>query len=219
MQERSEQLLTYLYWCLWSIISKELRLAVFEKSCGKNSVQLWFSAQLSCCSKLASKHSAQLSCCLKVVTFVKKLKLVQNTVHNCPVARNWRQNTLRKCRFAWNWRLLLKSLKLLKTACATVNLVKWACLVRNVQTSSNSPLLFKFSSIFLLGQKRADIFKVTIFVQKSVRINELLEISPFFKNRKLCRTECASGDLRKLRCARKERATFNYLYWCVWSII
>ena len=157
MQEKSEQLLTYLYWCLWSIISKELRLAVFEKSCGKNSVQLWFSAQLSRCSKLAS-------------------------------------NTLRNCRFASNWRLLLKSLKLLKTTRATVNLLKWACLVRNVQTSSNSPLLFKFSSIFLLGQKRADIFKVTIFVQKSVRINELLEIRAFFQKQ-----EIVQNRVRKCR--------------------
>ena len=71
MQEKSEQLLTYLYWCLWSIISKELRLAVFEKSFGQNSVQLWFSAQLSCCSKLASKHSAQLSFYLKVANCEK----------------------------------------------------------------------------------------------------------------------------------------------------
>ena len=159
MQEKSEQLLTYLYWCLWSIISKELRLAVFEKSFGENSVQLWFSAQLSCCSKLASKPSAQLSFCLKVATFVKKLKLVQNTVHNCLVARNWRQNTLRNCRFAWNWRLLLKSLKLLKKARATVNLLKWACLVRNVQTSSNSPLLFKFSSIFVVRSETCRHFQ------------------------------------------------------------
>ena len=30
-----------------------------------------------------------------------------------------------------------------------------------------------------VDQKRADIFKFTIFVQKSVRINESLEISAF----------------------------------------
>ena len=54
-----------------------------------------------------------------------------------------------------------------------------------MQTSSNSPLLCKFSSIGLLGQKRGDIFKFTIFVQKSVRINELLEISAFFQKREI----------------------------------
>ena len=37
----------------------------------------------------------------------------------------------------------------------------------------------------LLGQKRGDIFKFTIFVQKSVRINELLEISAFFQKLKI----------------------------------
>ena len=31
----------------------------------------------------------------------------------------------------------------------------------------------------VFDQKRADIFKFTIFVQKSVRINESLEISAF----------------------------------------
>ena len=43
----------------------------------------------------------------------------------------------------------------------------------------------------LFGQKRADIFKFTIFVQKSLRNNKLLEISAFFKKEKLCKTECA----------------------------
>ena len=59
MQEKSAQLLTYLYWCLWSIISKELGLAVLSKSCEKNPVQLWF------CLKLTSKRYAQLWFCLK----------------------------------------------------------------------------------------------------------------------------------------------------------
>ena len=73
MQEKSAQLLTYLYWCLWSIISKEILLAVFDKSCGKNSVQLWF------CLKLASKRYVQLWFCLRCAPFVnnrrKTLKL------------------------------------------------------------------------------------------------------------------------------------------------
>ena len=54
--------------------------------------------QLSQCSILASKHSAQLSLSLKSATFFKKLNLVKNTVHNCPVARNWRQNTVSQLR-------------------------------------------------------------------------------------------------------------------------
>ena len=59
------------------------------------------------------------------------------------------------------------------------------CDVRNAQTSSNSPLLWKFSSVSLLGQKRGDIFKFTVFVQKSVRINELLEIRAIFQRREI----------------------------------
>ena len=37
----------------------------------------------------------------------------------------------------------------------------------------------------MFDQKRADIFKFTIFVQKSVRINELLEISAFLQKREI----------------------------------
>ena len=73
MQQKSAHLLTYLYWCLWSIISKQLRFAVSDKSCGKSSVPLWF------CLKLASKRYAQLWFCLKCAPFVnnrrKTLKL------------------------------------------------------------------------------------------------------------------------------------------------
>ena len=65
-------------------------------------------AQLSCCWQLASKHSAQLSNCLNLASFDNKLKLVQNTVRNCPFAWNWRQNTMRNCRFSWILRILLK---------------------------------------------------------------------------------------------------------------
>ena len=46
-------------------------------------------AQLSCCSKLESKHFAELSFSSKLATFVKELKLVPNTVRNCPVICNW----------------------------------------------------------------------------------------------------------------------------------
>ena len=68
---------------------QEIRFPVLDKTCKMQR------AQPCCCSKLASNHSAQLSFCLKLVTFVKKLNLVQNTMRNCPVAENWRQNTLR----------------------------------------------------------------------------------------------------------------------------
>ena len=37
----------------------------------------------------------------------------------------------------------------------------------------------------LFGQKRGDLFKFNIFVQKSVRINELLEISAFFQKHEI----------------------------------
>ena len=43
-------------------------------------------AQLSCCLKLAPNHTAQLSFCLKWATFLKKLKLVQNTVRSRAIA-------------------------------------------------------------------------------------------------------------------------------------
>ena len=42
---------------------------------------------------MASKHCAQLSFFLNLATFVKRLKLVEKTVRNCPVSRNWPQNT------------------------------------------------------------------------------------------------------------------------------
>ena len=74
---------------------------------------------------------------------------------------------------------------MLKRVRAIVNLLKWECLIRNVQTPSNSPLLCKFESIGLFGQKRGHIFKFTIFEQKSVRINELLEISIFLQKQEI----------------------------------
>ena len=42
-----------------------------------------------------------------------------------------------------------------------------------------------FSSIDLLGQKRGDFFKLTIFVQKSLRINEWLQITFFCQKREI----------------------------------
>ena len=66
-------------------------------------------AQLSCCSKLAPNHTAQLSFCLKWPIFLKKLKLVQDTVRNRAVTRNWPLVRLRNCRFASDWVALLGS--------------------------------------------------------------------------------------------------------------
>ena len=51
-------------------------------------------AQLFCCSKMAPKHSAQMSFRSRLATFVKKRKLVQNTVRNCRVAWNLGLNSL-----------------------------------------------------------------------------------------------------------------------------
>ena len=81
-------------------------------------------AQLSFCSTLATNHNAQLSFCLKWATFLIKLKLVQNTVRNRAVARNWPQVRLRNCPFAWNWPVLLGSQNLWKTLCKTFLLIE-----------------------------------------------------------------------------------------------
>ena len=69
---------------------------------------------------MAPNHTAQLSFCLKLATFLNKLKLVQNTVRNHAVARNWPQVRLCNCRFASNWTVLLGRKSLYETACATV---------------------------------------------------------------------------------------------------
>ena len=139
---------------MWSIIFKELRFAVLDKTCAKHR------PQLCCCLKLAPNHTAQLLFCFKLNGIVEKLRLVQKTVHNCPVAQNWRQNTVRNCCFGWNWRLASKSLKLCKTDRATVNLLKLACQVRNVQTSSNLPFLGKTVSFVKKVKKKTTWQKI-----------------------------------------------------------
>ena len=120
MQEKSAQLLTYLYWCLWSIISKELLLAVFDKSCGKNSVQLWF------CLKLASKRYAQLWFCLKCALFVnnrrKTLKLCKAVLDKtCRKQRaqpcccsKLAPNHTAQLSFCLKWATFVKKLKLVQ---------------------------------------------------------------------------------------------------------
>ena len=74
------------------------------------------------------------------------IKLVQNSVRNLAVARNWRQNTLRNCRFA-----CVKNVKKTTTrqnipqilpkayeekGGATINLPKLVCVVNNIQPTS-----------------------------------------------------------------------------------
>ena len=97
---------------------QEIRFAVLDKTCKKQRSQPY------CCSKLASNHSGQLLFCFKLARIVRNVKLVWNTVRNCPVARNWRQNTLRNCLFVRNWLLLLRSQNLSKTPCATLLLLE-----------------------------------------------------------------------------------------------
>ena len=62
---------------MWSLISKELRFAVLDKTCAKQRAQLW------CYLKLAPNHIVQLSFCLKWATIVKKQEIDQNRARNC----------------------------------------------------------------------------------------------------------------------------------------
>ena len=65
------------------------------------------------------------------------IKLVQNSVRHCAVARNWRQNNLRNCCFACVKNVKKTTtrqniLKILPKAyeekgCATINLPKFVC--------------------------------------------------------------------------------------------
>ena len=94
---------------MWSIIFNELRSAVLDKTCAKQS------AQLVCCSKShEANHTAQLSFCLKFANIVKKLNLVQNKVRNYPVAGNWRQNTLAQLSFGLKFTPCVKQLRIVK---------------------------------------------------------------------------------------------------------
>ena len=62
----------------WSL--KKVRFAVLGESSAKERAQLY------CCLKLAPNHTWQLSFCFKLARIVKKVKLVQETVRNDPVA-------------------------------------------------------------------------------------------------------------------------------------
>ena len=61
-------------------MSNELRFAVLGKTSAKER------AELCCCLKLATNDTLQLSFCFKLARIVRKPKLVQQTVRNCPVA-------------------------------------------------------------------------------------------------------------------------------------
>ena len=80
MKKNKAQLQIYLNWFVWSIISNNLWSAFLDKTCAKQS------AQLVCCSKLhKANQTAQLFLFLKFAPKVKKLNLVQKTVHNYSV--------------------------------------------------------------------------------------------------------------------------------------
>ena len=61
-------------------MSNKLPFAVLGKTSAKERPQLY------CCFKLAPNHTLQLLFCFKLARIVKKVKLVQETVSNCPVA-------------------------------------------------------------------------------------------------------------------------------------
>ena len=73
-------------------------------------------------------------------------KLVENGVHNCAVARNWRQNTLRnsRCACVKNVKKTTTRQNILKRlpkayeekGSATINLPKFVCVVNNIQQTS-----------------------------------------------------------------------------------
>ena len=91
--------------CLFKLASKILCETVVVLEIGDSSKKAKPCAKTLCATvrllkKFASQSSAQLTFCLKLATFVNKLRLVQNTVRNCPVSSNRRQNTLRNCRSA-----------------------------------------------------------------------------------------------------------------------
>ena len=91
----------------------------------------------SCAKYFDAKHSAQLSFCLNLGTFVKKPKLVQKTVRNCPVAWNWRQHTLRNCRFFINLATFVKRLKLAERTVAHGVLDKFLLVNKRHQAQAN----------------------------------------------------------------------------------
>ena len=51
-------------------------------------------------------------------------KTCKTSVHNPAVARNWTRIALRNCRFASNWPVIIGSLSLWETQCATVLLLE-----------------------------------------------------------------------------------------------
>ena len=121
-EKKKAQLQIDLHWFVWSIISNKLRFAVLDKTCAKQS------AQLVCCSKSnKANHTAQLSFCLKFAPIVEKQNLVQNTVRNYRVARNWCQNTLAKLSFGLKFTPCVKKAKNCSNPSATVNYLKFSC--------------------------------------------------------------------------------------------
>ena len=126
---------------MWSIISKELRFAVLDKTSTKQR------AQVCCCLKLAPYHTTQLSFCLKLARIVNNLKLVQKTVRNCPVAQIWSQNILHNnCfRFARCVAQLFCCLKLEPNHTAQLSFcLKWVTFVKKQEIVQNRARNCKF---------------------------------------------------------------------------
>ena len=138
--KKGTHLLIYANWFVWSIISKELRFPVLDKTSTKQR------AQVCCCLKLAPYHTTQLSFCLKLARIVNNLKLVQKTVRNCPVAQIWSQNILHNClRFAPCVAQLFCCLKLAPNHTAQLSFCwKWATFVKKQQIVQNRARNCKF---------------------------------------------------------------------------
>ena len=162
---------------------------------------------LSCCLKFASKHSAQLSFCLKWATFYIKLKLVQNTVRNPAVAKNWPDVGLRNCCFAWNWPVLLGSQNMWKTPCTTFLLLqidpKSHCatvvfLGRQSLRKTPCALFLLLEIAFKTLCASVVLLRITVFIYTTWQ--KILTVWPITFGKE-------SAELR------------IYLSWCKWKII
>ena len=69
-------------------------------------------AQLSCCLKLALRHTAQPPFCLKLARIVRKPRLVKNAVHNFRFAEKLAPNHTAQPSFCLKWATFLIKLKL-----------------------------------------------------------------------------------------------------------
>ena len=127
---------------MWTIISNEVRLAVCDKTCAKQSGKL-----VGCSKSHQANHTAQLSFCLKFAPIVEKQNFVQNTVRHYPDAGDWRKIPLHICRSALNLRLVLNSKKLFKTARTNHQIVQTVDVVKNLKLVQTPSALVLFLEI------------------------------------------------------------------------